>query len=199
MPEHRLEKPREARTTFWLVLGALSLLSFATPFVWVHGSEVVHAVQDYVTAAFQDARDASPDLVATSLPTRAAPTVIARSVPVCSGGDRARRKVTCLVDGDTGWHDGMKWRTAGIDTPEIDHAACPRERQLGTRARDRLRQLMSAGYALDREGSDNYGRALVTITLGDGRDAGQVLIDEGLSQAWPNSGNPWCGASRRAG
>ncbi|GGD12852.1 hypothetical protein GCM10011335_14620 [Aureimonas glaciei] len=182
-----------------MVLGALSLLSFAAPFAWARGPEILHSLHAYATTAFSATSDASPDLVATGLPSRPAPSVIARSVPVCSGGDRAKRKVTCLVDGDTGWHDGMKWRTAGIDTPEIDHAACPRERQIGTRARDRLRQLMSAGYALDRQGSDNHGRALVTITLGDGRDAGQVLIDEGLSQAWPNSGNPWCDQDRRAG
>lgn len=52
--------------------------------------------------------------------------------------------------------------------------------------------LMSRGYSLTQYGKGYYGRTLVTVILADGRDAGDVLIAEGLSQRWPNSGNPWC-------
>ena len=34
---------------------------------------------------------------------------------------------------------------------------------------------------------------LAKVRLADGRDAGQVLIHEGMAQAWPNTGNRWCG------
>ncbi|MEO1749922.1 MAG: hypothetical protein AAFR27_15140 [Pseudomonadota bacterium] len=42
----------------------------------------------------------------------------AYALDICTGGDRAARKVTCLVDGDTGWQNGVKWRLEGVDTPE---------------------------------------------------------------------------------
>ena len=114
--------------------------------------------------------------------------------PVCSGGHRAARKLTCIVDGDTGWENGVKWRAQGVDTPEISHPECARERQLGEQARDRLRQLMAGGYVIEDSGRHgSYGRDLVVVRLANGRDAGKVLIDEGLSQPWPNVGNRWCG------
>nr|WP_255616855.1 thermonuclease family protein [Aurantimonas sp. VKM B-3413] len=113
-------------------------------------------------------------------------------IGICSGGHRAERRVTCIVDGDTGWQDGEKWRTEAIDTPEISHPECALEQRTGIEARNRLQALMSRGYTLTRNGVGNYGRTLVTITLADGRDAGDVLLAEGLAQRWPNSGNPWC-------
>ena len=117
----------------------------------------------------------------------------ALAIPLCHGGDRAARKVTCIVDGDTGWEHGVKWRALDVDTPEIGHAECAAEKRLGIAARDRLRQLMAGGYRIERAGrAGYYGRDLVTIRLGDGRDAGRVLISEGLSQPWPNEGNKWC-------
>ena len=117
----------------------------------------------------------------------------AAAIPVCSGGHRAARKVTCLVDGDTGWESGVKWRALDVDTPEIGYAECATEKRLGIAARDRLRQLMAGGYKIEWNGSKGYyGRALANIRLADGRDAGQVLIKEGLSQPWPNEGNRWC-------
>lgn len=122
-------------------------------------------------------------LLALSLP--------ALAIPVCSGGNREARKLTCLVDGDTGYERGVKWRAVEVDTPEIGHAACPAEKRLGNQARDRLRALMDDGYRIAFNGkADRYQRALARVILSDGRDAGQVLIAEGLSQPWPNRGNP---------
>lgn len=113
-------------------------------------------------------------------------------ISICSGGDR----VTCIVDGDTGWLDGEKWRlvarSGGVDAPELSKPECASERAKASVARDRLRSLMSGGYAVERDGEDRNGRALVRITLADGRDAGDALIREGLAQAWPNHGNVWC-------
>ena len=115
------------------------------------------------------------------------------SIPVCSGGSRRGRKVTCLVDGDTGWEHGVKWRLKSIDTPEISKPECRHERTIAIAARNRLQDLMRAGYSIGWTGSNGYyGRALVRIRLADGRDAAQVLLEEGLAQPWPNSGNVWC-------
>ena len=124
----------------------------------------------------------------------AALSVPADAIDVCSGGNRAARKVTCIYDGDTGWQHGLKWRLLDIDAPEIQDAACPRERTLALRSRDRLRELLRLGYVTHWSGRrDRNKRALLSISLADGRDAGRVLIEEGLAQPWPNSGNKWCG------
>jgi endonuclease YncB( thermonuclease family) len=103
-------------------------------------------------------------------------------------------RTTCLVDGDTGWQDGRKWRMLAIDTPEMaDKAECPRERELAIAAPDRLQALMENGYSINWLGrSDRYGRALVNVVLPNGQDAGKVLLQEGLAQPWPNYSNPWC-------
>jgi micrococcal nuclease len=127
-------------------------------------------------------------LIAVGTPTH--------SIDLCSGGNRAARKVTCLVDGDTGWENGVKWRLLDIDTPETSQAECAAEQAIGKRATIRLQQLMSAGYTLESSGrtdrtSDH--RELLRVRLVDGRDAGSVLVDEGLAQRWPNKRNIWCG------
>lgn len=81
-----------------------------------------------------------------------------------------------------------------IDTPEIDHAECSKERQLGEQARDRLRSLMDGGYKIEwAHEKGKYHRELVIVRLADGQDAGKVLLSQGLAQPWPNDGNKWCG------
>lgn len=130
---------------------------------------------------------AAAALVAASTP--------AMAIDMCSGGNRAARKVTCLVDADTLWQRGVKMRLLDIDAPETSGAQCDRELALGKQATQRLRQLMAGGYRiLDGGKKDRTSdrRSLVRITLPDGRDAGKVLIREGLAQPWPNIGNRWC-------
>lgn len=102
---------------------------------------------------------------------------------------------TCLVDGDTGWQDGTKWRLQGIDAPEMDDKAeCESERVKAVASLQRLTELMAPGYSIKGSGkNDRLGRALVDVTVKDGRDAGKLLIAEGLAQPWPNTGNVWCG------
>jgi endonuclease YncB( thermonuclease family) len=124
-----------------------------------------------------------------------ATSAAAQTLPICSGGDRAARHVTCIVDGDTGWQNGRKWRLKNIDTPELEgHALCRAEVAKAEKARDRLRELMGHGYRINWTGrKGEYHRDIVTITLSDGRDAGTVLLREGLAQRWPNAGDAvWC-------
>ena len=127
----------------------------------------------------------------------AAAPVAARHVPLCPPQyRRGGGGVTCVTDGDSGVADGEPWwlttRSGGVDAPEVGRPECAAERTAGDRATRRLQSLMSGGYSMSGGSSDKHGRRLVTVTLADGRDAGQVLIGEGLAQPWPNSGNPWC-------
>jgi endonuclease YncB( thermonuclease family) len=120
----------------------------------------------------------------------------AHGIPICSGQDRAARKVTCVYDGDTGWKNGRKWRLLDIDAPELGarNGGCSAETAIGKRSRDRLRGLMAAGYEIVDSGKrDRSKRMLVRVRLADGRDAGATLIVERLAQPWPNKGNRWCG------
>ncbi|WP_051614432.1 thermonuclease family protein [Phyllobacterium sp. UNC302MFCol5.2] len=118
----------------------------------------------------------------------------ASAMDICSGGFRAARKVTCLVDGDTGWENGKKWRLLDIDTPEISKPGCADELAKGKEAMIRLQELMTHneyGFVYDGR-EDRSKRLLVRVILSDGRDAGEVLLAEKLAQPWPNSGNVWC-------
>ena len=113
-----------------------------------------------------------------------------RDFPLCGG----HRRVTCVVDGDTFWLDGVKIRIADIDTPEIGEPQCAAEARLGQRATLRLQQVLSAGpFALapaDRD-TDRYGRKL-RIVLRGGQSLGATLVDEGLAHDWGGSRRGWC-------
>ena len=114
--------------------------------------------------------------------------------PVCSGPVR----VTCVVDGDTIWYRGTKIRIADIDTPEISRPGCPRERELGRRATERLRQLLNAGsFRLETppggRTQDRFGRELRISTRG-GQSLGSGLVSEGLAHRWGGAKRSWCGA-----
>src|SRR5262245_30083023 len=99
-----------------------------------------------------------------------------------------------VVDGDTirVYHEPPDVRLVGFNAPETQRAACDAERELGTKAARRLRDLVRAGN-LDfeyvkcscPEGTEgtvvcNYGRDCGTLKT-NGRDVGAILIDEGLA------------------
>jgi endonuclease YncB( thermonuclease family) len=112
--------------------------------------------------------------------------------PVCRGSQR----VTCVVDGDTIWLRGTKIRIADIDTPEVSQPACPRERALGLRATERMRELLNAGAfrveaPADGRTRDRFGRELRIITRG-GQSLGAVLVREGLAARWGGPRREWC-------
>ena len=114
--------------------------------------------------------------------------------PLCSGPVR----VTCVVDGDTIWYRRAKIRIADIDTPEVNQPDCARERALGRRATERMRQLLNAGsFTLKAPRSsrtrDRFGRELRIITR-DGQSLGMVLVREGLAARWGGPKRNWCRA-----
>ncbi|WP_298401935.1 thermonuclease family protein [Sphingobium sp.] len=100
----------------------------------------------------------------------------------------------CVVDGDTFWFRGEKYRIADIDTPETHGPRCAAEGALGKQATDRLQGLMNAGAfsleSADRD-TDRYGRKLRIVTR-EGQSIGDQLVAEGLARAWDGRRHPWC-------
>lgn len=100
-----------------------------------------------------------------------------------------------MVDGDTIWLDGVKIRVADIDAPETHPARCPYEADLGSRATDRLLELVNAGaFTVERSDGrdeDRHGRKL-RVLVRNGQSLGANLISEGLARPWEGSRLPWC-------
>ena len=100
----------------------------------------------------------------------------------------------CVVDGDTFWFQGEKYRIADIDTPETHPARCAEEAALGEAATDRLQQWLNDGaFSLEsaERDADRYGRKLRVPKRG-GESVGSVLVDEGLARPWEGRRRPWC-------
>ncbi len=101
-----------------------------------------------------------------------------------------------VVDGDTIKAPyGVTYRLLGFDTPETRFARCDAERALGLAAKDRLEELLSIGEVkvLESGRLDKYGRTLANVTI-DGRDVGDILIDEGLARPYDGGHRgSWCG------
>lgn len=102
--------------------------------------------------------------------------------------------VNCVVDGDTFWFGGAKYRIADIDTPETHGPRCAAEGALGAQATQRLQVLLNAGpftlESVDRD-VDRYGRSLRVVTRG-GDSIGGTLVAEGLAREWDGARRPWC-------
>jgi endonuclease YncB( thermonuclease family) len=105
-----------------------------------------------------------------------------------------RDRVTCIVDGDTVWLNGVNLRLESYDTPEPHNDICGGQAEiaLAHRASARLLQLLNSGpFTVDAGGQDRYGRVLATIRIA-GTDVGDILIAEGLARSWPNGDEFWC-------
>ena len=164
IPTRRRSSNRWA--TLWLML-----LAFAA------SAAVASLVLGYVPLRL-------PGVPAVAMPT------VAANFPVCGGGVRS----TCVVDGDTFWLEGTKYRIADIDTPEVSNFGCASEKALGDRATVRLAALLNAGpFALepaDRD-EDRFGRKLRVVTR-DGASLGAQLVREGLAHRWGGPQREWC-------
>ncbi|AGB47890.1 micrococcal nuclease-like nuclease [Mesorhizobium australicum WSM2073] len=133
-----------------------------------------------------------------------------------SGGSEwvplARTQFT-ITDGDTIRLNGAAkgTRLVGFNAPESIEPRCDSERDLGRRAKARLKELVAeaklelkmvpCSCPAGTEGTDkcNYGRRC-GLLFADGRDVGDVLVSEGLavsfvcgSTSCPPTPRPWCG------
>ena len=109
--------------------------------------------------------------------------------PICGSGKR----VTCIVDGDTLWFEGVKYRLEEIDTPEKGGLAqCMQEGLQAIEATKRLAEIMSTHeFTIETSGHDRYGRVLARFLIGD-TTAGEILIAEGLARPWAGHREDWC-------
>lgn len=96
------------------------------------------------------------------------------------------------VDGDTLKVNGERVRVHGIDTPELHRPRCEAERILAEAAKARAAELIRGGVRLELRGCGFYGRFLVRVELPDGRDLGQVLLDEGHARSLDGVRHSWC-------
>jgi endonuclease YncB( thermonuclease family) len=103
-----------------------------------------------------------------------------------------------IVDGPLG---GLSVRLTGFDAPETWKPHCPAEKALGTRATARMKALLQDRHATltITPGHCAYGRACGVLTVGeDKRDAGAIMIGEGLAAAMACPGGKceakkdWC-------
>jgi endonuclease YncB( thermonuclease family) len=105
-------------------------------------------------------------------------------------------RINCVVDGDTFWYQGEKYRISDINTPEISEPACERERQLGREAQVALLQTLNGtGLTLEqqeRRDTDKYGRKL-RVVMQDGHSIGDMMIAQGLAHRWEGHKLNWCG------
>jgi micrococcal nuclease len=117
-----------------------------------------------------------------------------------------------VTDGDTirFWGRPTGTRLVGFNTPETFTPQCERERELGTRATDRLKELIATtsieisevpcACEPGTEGTSacNFGRTCA-IMRANGRNVGDILISEGLAARFvcgrtscPRLPRPWC-------
>lgn len=96
--------------------------------------------------------------------------------PVCHGGNRAARHLTCVVDGDTWWQNGIKYRMACVDAVELHDAG-------GFAARDALRAILARPDTRIRDlgVTGRYRRELAIIDVGS-TTAGDELVHRGLAR-----------------
>ncbi|MBF0189275.1 MAG: thermonuclease family protein [Magnetococcales bacterium] len=97
-----------------------------------------------------------------------------------------------VIDGDTFLVDrNLRIRVLGIDTPELGRnglADDPYAAEAMRRTRD-LIDGRSVTLVFDQQGMDDYGRILAYVKLIDGRDLGEILLDEGLAMTYVRSPN----------
>lgn len=113
-------------------------------------------------------------------------------------GNRLGYQAIRVIDGDTlRMPDGERVRLLNIDAPEMPpKSKCEREERLALEARSRLSQMIRGAsdvtlrFGGDRD-HDRYGRSLRYLVI-DGRDAGEVLMAEGLAQPWRGHHAQWC-------
>ena len=111
------------------------------------------------------------------------------AIQICGSGKR----VTCVVDGDTVWVEGVKYRFEDIDTPEKGALAeCMQEGLQAIAATKRLAEILSASeFTIEANGKDRYGRVLARFIIG-GKTAGEMLVAEGLARPWRGHTEDWC-------
>jgi micrococcal nuclease len=102
--------------------------------------------------------------------------------------------VISIHDGDTIRLGDERIRIVGLDTPELGHRAqCQEEAVAAEQAKQALiAEIARGNVALERQGTDRYGRTLARVTV-DGRDVADTLIAQGLARPYAGGRRDgWC-------
>lgn len=180
--QRRLRKPAGSR-------GSASAIRVVTP-VMALGFVATLAALQAPPAVLEDAQTRAMTMLSGGAEAAAPTDRLSASFALCHSGGG----INCVVDGDTFWFGGEKYRIADIDTPETHPARCAEEARLGDAATARLRAWMNAGaFSLESAGrdTDRYGRKLRIVTRG-GASVADTLIDAGLARPWEGKRRPWC-------
>jgi micrococcal nuclease len=113
----------------------------------------------------------------------------------CYAGERNTSTKTCVVDGDTVWLKGHNLRLKDFDTPEPETQICggAAEVALAHKASDRLLELLNSNrWTVEIFGVDGTGKRLEATISINGRDVGDILIEERLARKWPHGNEFWC-------
>ncbi|MFC0808933.1 thermonuclease family protein [Ensifer sp. P24N7] len=119
-----------------------------------------------------------------------APSEAGAEFPLCGNEKRHH----CVVDGDTFWYGGTKFRLYEIDAPEVgDGAKCQQEYDSGMKATYLLQSILQSGItSMTEHGQDRYGRTLVSVQTGSG-DASGLILQAGLAEPFGRGVRvDWC-------
>ncbi|EPE96062.1 thermonuclease family protein [Rhizobium grahamii] len=106
-----------------------------------------------------------------------------------------------VIDGDTLLVEARPWpqqtmevyvRIRGIDAPEM-HSSCAETRRAGIDARHALETLTSRSSEIQLTqiaGDKYFGRILANVTLSDGRNPAQDLLEEGIVRTYNGGRKP---------
>lgn len=169
--------------------GGVGAIRFVTP-VMALGFVATLAALQAPPGSFENAPARAMAMLSGGAEAAAPTDRLTASFAICHSGGG----INCVVDGDTFWFGGEKYRIADIDTPETHPARCAEEARLGDAATMRLRAWMNAGaFSLESAGrdTDRYGRKLRIVTRG-GASVADTLIGQGLARPWEGKRRPWC-------
>lgn len=115
--------------------------------------------------------------------------------------------VSEIIDGDSLYVFVPVWqgiiikahvRLSGIDTPEIRGAKCPEEKELGLKAKAKLKEWLPENSPIQlhvTKARDKYGRVVVEIHMQNGANIAEMLVQHGLARAYDGKSKRqgWCG------
>ncbi len=120
----------------------------------------------------------------------------------CTNSDLISKTEIQVIDGDSIRYQGENVRLKGYNTPEIGHAECAYERNLGNKAKSRLATLIQSSEELElslqhkRNGElsrDKYGRLLGSLYL-NRQNVANIMVREQLAEYYDGTGQrrSWC-------
>lgn len=103
------------------------------------------------------------------------------------------QKTNCVIDGGNFWLEGRKIALADVSLPQMKKAKCDGERELGSQAKRRLREILNSGDFKLLPAKASGGAAVRThVVLSDGTLISDHLIAEGLAHSPKDATKSWC-------